>query len=220
MLQGLLGGLQIGIDRQLHVQVHDGDERLDGRHPRQRSVLIVRQDFGEENPCEGAEGAQIPLRGDAHARVCAPNGEPAGDVRHIEVARRETQERVGLRRLDMRQPLRVSQQPAGLFKPQQMGIKLLDDLMDMGLHPRAQGLQSPGGGHIQSDKGFAGPQLSRVSAVEGHLLHRHASPCSSPSCAYPQSWMVRRIRRTTGGLVQYRLSMPMCWYQGCVAPQP
>ena len=77
----------------------------------------------------------------------------------------------------MRQPLRVSQQPAGLFKPQQMGIKLLDDLMDMGLHPRAQGLQGPGGGQIQSDKGFAGLQLSSCQLWRGISfvgMRRHA----------------------------------------------
>jgi hypothetical protein len=83
------------------------------------------------------------------------------------MARRETQERVGLGRLDMRQPLRVSQQPAGLVKPQQMGIKLLDDLVDMGLHPRPQTLQGPGGGQIQPDKGFAGLQLSRGQLWKG-----------------------------------------------------
>jgi hypothetical protein len=56
----------------------------------------------------------------------------------------------------MRQPLRVSQQPTGLLKAQEMGIKLLDDLMDMDLHPWVQGLQRLCGGYIQSDKGFAG----------------------------------------------------------------
>jgi hypothetical protein len=43
-------------------------------------------------------------------RVYAPNGEPASDESHIEMACCETQERVDLRCLDMRQALRVSQQ--------------------------------------------------------------------------------------------------------------
>jgi hypothetical protein len=55
-----------------------------GCHPGQRSVLIVGQDFGDEYPCEGAEGTQIPLRGHSYTGVGAPNRESAGNIRQIE----------------------------------------------------------------------------------------------------------------------------------------
>jgi hypothetical protein len=36
----------------------------------------------------------------------------------------------------MSQPLWIGEQPTGLFKAQEMHIKLLDDLVDVCFHPR------------------------------------------------------------------------------------
>src|SRR5581483_1204929 len=130
--------VDVGVDRERHVEEDHLDQRLDLREHR-RALAALLDDRAQEEAQQEAEGADVPLRTEADALVRAADPEPALDVGRVDPSFHELLEVLALQALQLRDAAGLgAQQLLERRKAEQVGVEVGDDVVEVRLADRRE----------------------------------------------------------------------------------
>lgn len=166
---GLVAGLDVGVDRQPHVQQDHLDE---GPHRGDEAFAIVAEVLADRRQ-QAAQvlgvGTQIPLRREADALVDEAYAQAVLEVVATVVACGQSLEIGGLGALQPRQPLAVGQQAPGRLECLQVGVEAAGEVVGVEIQRGVESAQMDRVGFVKIEEclaaehlGVAKLQLSRI----------------------------------------------------------